>query len=192
MILAITAYGDPVLRKVAHDVTPDYFAENPIIQNMFDTMYNAHGVGLAAPQVGLDIRLFIVDTEPFSHDEDIPEKAREELKNFRKVFINPKMISEEGEEWSFNEGCLSIPDVRENVVRKRNITIEYFDENFVKHTESYNGLVARVIQHEYDHVEGILFTDKISSLRRKLNAKRLNNIMQGKTSPGYKMKFQKR
>lgn len=189
MILPIVAYGDSVLRKVAHDVTPEYFKDNNVIQDMFDTMYKAHGVGLAAPQVGLDIRLFIVDVSPFADDDDLPKQAQEELKNFKKVFINPTIIKEEGDEWAFNEGCLSIPDVREDVYRKRIVTIEYFDEKFQKFTETYNGLIARVIQHEYDHIEGILFTDRLSALKKRLISKRLNNIMMGKINPEYKMKF---
>ncbi|MCB9426873.1 MAG: peptide deformylase [Flavobacteriales bacterium] len=192
MVLPIIAYGDPVLRKVANDISKEYLEEkNTLLGDMFETMYNAHGVGLAAPQVGLDIRVFVVDTAPFAEDEDAPEKVRELLKGFKKVFINAKILKEEGDEWSFNEGCLSIPDVRENVTRRRVITIEYYDENFEKHTEVYDGLIARVIQHEYDHIEGVLFTDKISMLKRKLIAKRLSNIMIGKIKVDYKMKFPK-
>lgn len=189
MILPIVAYGDPVLRKIAEDISPEYIKDNPVIDNMFETMYKAHGVGLAAPQVGLAIRLFVIDTIPFSGDEDLSEEENNKLKSFKKVFINAKILKEEGEEWAFNEGCLSIPDVREDVFRKKDITIEYLDENFEKHTENFTGLIARVIQHEYDHIEGVLFTDKISSLKKKLNAKRLNNIMMGKIHPEYRMKF---
>ena len=156
---------------------------------MFETMKHAYGVGLAAPQIGLPIRLFVVDTNPFSEDEDLSEEERNFLATFSRAFINAKIIKEEGEEWAFNEGCLSIPGVREDVYRKPNITIEYYDENFEKRTEEFSGYAARVIQHEYDHIEGILFTDKISSLKKKLNAKRLQNIMEGKVFPDYKMKF---
>jgi peptide deformylase len=189
MILPIYGYGEPVLRKVGAEITPEYPKLTELLDNMFDTMYNACGVGLAAPQIGLAIRLFIVDTEPFGESEDISEEELEQLKTFKKVFINPKMIKEEGEEWGFNEGCLSIPDVREDVYRNEKITIEYFDENFTKKTEEFDGLIARVIQHEYDHIEGILFTDKISSLKKTLNKKRLQNIMDGKIRPDYKMKY---
>ena len=131
----------------------------------------------------------MVDCSPFGEDEDLPEEERKYLSTFRKVFINAKITNEEGEEWAFNEGCLSIPGVREDVYRKPNITIEYLDENFEKHTDVYSGYAARVIQHEYDHIEGVLFTDKLSSLKKKLNAKRLQNIMDAKVHPDYKMKF---
>jgi peptide deformylase len=189
MILPIVGYGDPVLRKVGAEVTKDYPNLNETIGSMYETMYNACGVGLAAPQVGLAIRLFIVDTEPFSDSDDISKEESEQLKGFKKTFINAKMIKEEGEEWGFNEGCLSIPDVREDVYRNEKITIEYYDENFEKKTEVFDGLIARVIQHEYDHIEGILFTDKISSLKKQLIKKKLQNIMEGKARPDYRMKF---
>ncbi len=189
MILPIVGYGDPVLRKECEDISSDYPELNQLILNMFDTMENAYGVGLAAPQIGLPIRLFIVDTIPFSEDEDLSEEERNKLKDFRKVFINARILSEEGEEWAFNEGCLSIPGVREDVYRKPVITIEYLDENFEKYTETLDGYAARVVQHEYDHIEGVLFTDKISSLRKKMNGKRLQNIMDGKVFPDYRMKF---
>ena len=189
MILPIVGYGDPVLRKVGTEVTKEYPNLNETIANMYETMYNASGVGLAAPQVGLPIRLFIVDTDPFSDSDDVTKEEAAQLKGFKKTFINAKMIKEEGEEWGFNEGCLSIPDVREDVYRNRNITIEYYDENFNKKTEEYDGLIARVIQHEYDHIEGVLFTDKISSLKKQLIKKKLQNIMEGKAHPDYRMKF---
>ena len=189
MILPIVGYGDPVLRKVCEDITSEHPNLQEIIANMYDTMYNAYGVGLAAPQVGLPIRLFVIDTEPFSDSEDLTKEEQEQLKGFKQTFINAKMLKEEGEEWGFNEGCLSIPDVREDVYRNETITIEFFDENFNKKTEVYNGLIARVIQHEYDHIEGILFTDKISSLKKTLIKKRLQNIMEGKIRADYKMKF---
>lgn len=189
MILPIVGYGDPVLRKVCDDITSEHPNLQDIIANMYDTMYNAYGVGLAAPQVGLPIRLFVIDTEPFSDSEDLTKEEQEQLKGFKQTFINAKMLKEEGEEWGFNEGCLSIPDVREDVYRNETITIEYFDENFNKKTEVYDGLIARVIQHEYDHIEGILFTDKISTLKRTLIKKKLQNIMDGKARPDYKMRF---
>ena len=189
MILPIVGYGDPVLRKVCEEITKDYTNLEETIATMYETMYNACGVGLAAPQVGLPIRLFVVDTDPFSDSDDISKEEAAALKGFKKTFINAKMLKEEGEEWSFNEGCLSIPDVREDVYRNPNITIAYYDENFNKKTEEYNGLIARVIQHEYDHIEGILFTDKISVFKKQLIKKKLQNIMEGKARPDYRMKL---
>ncbi|PKP16035.1 MAG: peptide deformylase [Bacteroidetes bacterium HGW-Bacteroidetes-23] len=189
MILPIVGYGDPVLRKVGAEISPEYPNLSELIANMYDTMYNAYGVGLAAPQIGLAIRLFIVDTVPFAESDDLSTEETEQLKSFKKTFINAKIVKEEGNEWGFNEGCLSIPEVREDVFRKERITIEYVDENFVKHSDVYDGLIARVIQHEYDHIEGILFTDKISSLKKTLIKKRLQNIIDGKIFPDYRMKF---
>lgn len=189
MIIPIYGYGESVLRKVAEPISPDYPNLKEFISNMYETMNNAYGVGLAAPQVGAAIRVFIVDTNPFSDSEDITNEEREQLKNFKKTFINAKIIKEEGEEWSFNEGCLSIPDVREDVFRKERITIEYCEEDFKMKTEVYDGLIARVIQHEYDHIEGILFTDRISTLKKTLIKRKLQNIMDGKAFPDYRMKF---
>jgi peptide deformylase len=189
MILPIVGYGDPVLRKVAVDINTDYADLKETISNMFETMYNANGVGLAAPQVGLSIRLFVIDTTPFGDDEELPAEEQKELSGFKRTFINAKILKEEGEIWGFNEGCLSIPDVREDVFRHEKITIEYYDEDFNVKTEEFDGLIARVIQHEYDHIEGILFTDLISSLKKKLIKKKLQNIMDGKTRPDYRMKF---
>ncbi|MCF6130042.1 peptide deformylase [Flavobacterium sp. AS60] len=189
MIIPIYGYGEPVLRQVGEEISPDYPNLKAIIDNMYDTMYNAFGVGLAAPQVGLPIRLFIVDTEPFSDNDNLTSEEQLQLKNFKRTFINAKMLLEDGEEWGFNEGCLSIPDVREDVYRNERITIEYCDENFNKKTEVFDGLIARVIQHEYDHIEGVLFTDKISTLKKTLIKKKLQNIMDGKAFPDYRMKF---
>ena len=189
MILPIYGYGDPVLRKIGVDISAEYPNLQEIIVNMYETMYNAYGVGLAAPQVGLAIRLFVIDTEPFSDSEDLTTEEQNQLKGFKQTFINAKMLKEEGEEWGFYEGCLSIPDVREDVYRQEKITIEFYDENFNKKTEVYDGLVARVIQHEYDHIEGILFTDKIAMLKKTLIKKKLQNIMDGKARPDYRMKF---
>lgn len=189
MILPIVGYGDPVLRKVGAEISLEYPNLSELIANMYDTMYNAYGVGLAAPQIGLAIRLFIVDTAPFAESDDLSTEEAEQLKSFKKTFINAKILKEEGNEWAFNEGCLSIPEVREDVFRKERITIEYVDENFIKHTDVYDGLIARVIQHEYDHIEGVLFTDKISSLKKTLIKKRLQNIIDGKIFPDYRMKF---
>ncbi len=189
MILPIVAYGDPVLRKVAKDINKDYPNLETLISNMWDTMYNAHGVGLAAPQIGLPIRLFLVDTSPFADDEELSETEQEQLKDFKKVFINAKIEEESGDDWNFNEGCLSIPDIREDVKRKPEIRITYLDEEFNSHTEVYDGLLARVIQHEYDHIQGILFTDKLSSLKKRLLKSRLDKISKGKISIDYKMRF---
>lgn len=189
MILPIVGYGDPVLRKVGEAVTADNPNLKETIANMYETMYNAHGVGLAAPQVGIAIRLFVIDTTPFSDDEDLQEEEQKHLEGFKKTFINAKIVKEEGEEWSFNEGCLSIPDVREDVYRKPTVTIEYCEEDFVMKTEVFDGLIARVIQHEYDHIEGILFTDKISSLKKRLIQGKLKNITEGKTFQEYRMRF---
>lgn len=189
MILPIVAIGDPVLKKKAVDITKDYPKFDVLLENMFETMYNAYGVGLAAPQIGLPIRLFLVDTAPFSEDEDLSEEEQNNLKDFKRVFINAKILKEEGEEWAFCEGCLSIPDVREDVFRKPKITIEYYDENFEKHTEVFDGLIARVIQHEYDHIQGVLFTDLLSSLKKRLIKGRLGNISKGKIDVDYRMRF---
>ncbi len=189
MILPIVAYGDPVLRKVAKDINKDYPNLEALISNMWDTMYNAHGVGLAAPQIGLPIRLFLVDTSPFADDDELSEEEQEQLEDFKKVFINAKIEQESGDDWNFNEGCLSIPEIREDVKRKPEIKITYLDENFNSHTEVYDGLLARVIQHEYDHIQGILFTDKLSSLKKRLLKSRLDKISKGKISIDYKMRF---
>jgi peptide deformylase len=194
MILPIVVYGDPVLRKMCTEIDRDYEGLEQLIADMFETMYRAKGVGLAAPQVGKPVRLFIVDMQPFSEDADEDEEEeyspqqKKMLKNFKKVFINARILEEEGAEWKFNEGCLSIPKIREDVSRKPEIEIEYYDENFKKHVETYDGIIARVIQHEYDHIEGRLFTDRISPFKRKMLAGKLNDISAGKTSPDYKIK----
>lgn len=189
MIVPIVGYGDPVLRKVGENISESYPNIKELIDTMYETMYNASGVGLAAPQIGLAIRLFVIDTEPFSDSDGLSSDEQNQLKGFKQTFINAKMILEEGEEWAFNEGCLSIPDVREDVIRNEKITIEYLDENFEKKVEVFDGMIARVVQHEYDHIEGILFTDKISSLKKTLIKKKLQNIMEGKARPDYRMKF---
>ncbi|TVZ55381.1 peptide deformylase [Lutibacter sp. Hel_I_33_5] len=191
MILPIVAYGDPILRKVGKEINADYPELKKLIANMKETMYKASGVGLAAPQIGKAIRLFIIDASPFADDEDLDEEERATLKDFNKVFINPKIIEEEGDEWAFSEGCLSIPDIREDVFRQNNVTLEYQDEEFKKHTLTLSGLAARVFQHEYDHIEGILFTDKLSSLKKRLLKKKLENISKGKINADYRMRFPK-
>ena len=191
MILPIIAYGDSVLRKKCIEIDKDYPDLDKLITNMRQTMNNAQGVGLAAPQINKAIRLFLVDTRPFAEDDELSEEERNILANFNKVFINAKIIKEEGDEWAFNEGCLSIPNIREDVNRKDTITIEYVDENFKPHKETLTGLPARVVQHEYDHIEGILFTDKLSSLKKKLLKKKLDKISKGKVNVDYRMKFPK-
>lgn len=180
MKLPIVAYGDPVLKKVCSDIDQTYPDLQELIGNMFETMYNASGVGLAAPQVNLPIRLFIVEI-----------KADEEEPAYKKVFINAQILEETGEPWAFNEGCLSIPDVREDVMRKPNVLIKYYDENWTLHEEMVSGFPARVIQHEYDHIEGKLFTDKLSLLRRQMLKGKLDNIAKGKVHTDYKMRFPK-
>jgi peptide deformylase len=189
MILPILGYGSPVLRKTAIAIDSNYLELPNLLDNMFETMDNAYGVGLAAPQIGLAIRLFIVDTTPFSNNEDLSEEERKQLNGFKKVFINARITKEEGEEWSFNEGCLSIPNVREDVSRPSIVHITYQDDQFNTYNEVYEGLIARVIQHEYDHIEGVLFTDKISTFKKAFIKKKLQNIMEGKVNADYKMKF---
>lgn len=189
MILPVVAYGDPVLKKKAKEITSEYPEFKKFMTDMWETMYNAHGVGLAAPQVGRSVRVFIVDASPFAQDEDQSPKQQKVLSEFKKAFINPVIIEETGEEWAFNEGCLSIPDVREDVYRKENVTIQYLDEDFNEHTETYTGLAARVIQHEYDHIEGVLFTDKLSSLKKRIIKGKLTNISKGKVNADYRMRF---
>ncbi len=185
MILPIVAYGSSILRNPCLDVDSSYKNLNVLIENMFETMYAASGVGLAAPQINRSIRLFIVDTTPFKDDET-PEHVV-----CKKVFINPKILSTSGDSWIFNEGCLSIPDVREDVKRLSDIVIEYFDDNFNKITEEFSGLNARVILHEFDHIEGILFVDKISPLRKQMIKGKLSDIMNGEFNAQYNIRVVK-
>lgn len=189
MILPVVAYGDPVLKKKAKDITAEYPNLDTLLENMYETMYGASGVGLAAPQIGLAVRIFLVDTEPFAGDDSFTEEEQKELEGFKKTFINAEILEEEGEEWAFSEGCLSIPGINEDVFRQPKVTIKYQDENFKEYTETYEGLIARVIQHEYDHIEGILFTDKLSSLKKRLIKGKLTNISKGKCSAEYRMRF---
>ena len=189
MILPIRAYGDPVLKKVAQDIEPGHPGLEQLIEDMFETMYAASGVGLAAPQVGHSIRLFIVDASPFAEDEDGDPAENAVLKDFKKVFINPYIVEEEGEEWTFEEGCLSIPNLREPVDRQPRIVLQYQDEQFNAHEETFDGFAARVIQHEHDHLDGILFTDHLPPLRRRLLKGKLRDISIGKTDAKYKMRF---
>ena len=190
MILLIVAYGDPVLKKEADEIDETYPDLAKLISDMFDTMYHAKGVGLAAPQIGKSIRLFIVDGSPFADEEDDePDPKAEGIEHFKKVFINPIIEEETGEKWAFQEGCLSIPKIRENVMRKEKVLITYYDENWEFHEETYDGYAARIIQHEYDHIEGILFTDHLSPLKKKMLTKRLQNITSGRIDIDYKMSF---
>ena len=189
MILPIVAYGDPVLRKVGKEITQDYPNLAELIENMKETMHGAKGVGLAAPQIGRGIRLFIIDASPFAENDDLEDEERAFLKEFKGIFINPQIIKEEGDEWPFSEGCLSIPNINEDVFREEKITIEYVDENFKPQEKTLDGLAARIFQHEYDHIEGILFTDKLSSLKKRLLKKKLENISKGKVDVAYRMKF---
>lgn len=189
MVLPIVAYGDPVLRKVGKNIDKDYPNLKELIANMYETMYNAYGVGLAAPQIGLPIRIFLVDTSPFAEDEVLTEEEQAQIKGFKQTFINAEILEETGDEWAFNEGCLSIPNVREDVFRKPTLKIRYQDENFETHEKEYDGLLARVIQHEYDHIEGILFTDKISTFKKRLIKGKLANISKGKINIDYRMRF---
>lgn len=190
MVLPIVAYGDPILKKEATEIERDYPKLDQLIENMFETMYEASGVGLAAPQIGKSIRLFIVDGSPFAEDEDEKEDPRAKgMADFKKVFINPIIEEESGDEWGFNEGCLSIPKIREEVFRKEKIVITYYDQNWELHEETYDGYAARIIQHEYDHIDGILFTDHLSILKKRLLTKKLQNISKGIVDVDYKMKF---
>ena len=184
MILPIIAFGSPVLRKKCDEISIDYLELDVLLENMWETMYESSGVGLAAPQINKSIRLFLVDTTPFMEEEET-DKA------IKKIFINAIILEEEGDEWTFNEGCLSIPEIREDIQRKPIITIKYQDENFDWHTDTFDGVTARIIQHEYDHIEGILFTDKISPLRKRMIKRKLENISKGNIEVSYRMKFPK-
>jgi peptide deformylase len=186
MVLPVYAYGNTVLREEGEELNPDYPGLQQFIDDMFETMYDSNGVGLAAQQVGKAIKLFIVDASPFAEDE-----GYEHLADFKKVFINPEIVEEDGYEWAFNEGCLSFPDLRFDVDRNERIRIKYLDRDFKPHDEVYDGISARIIQHEYDHVKGVLFIDRISGLKRKMLTKRLNLITKGMVKASYKMKFPK-
>jgi len=182
MVLPVYGLGHPVLRRETKELTPDYPGLHDLIENMWDTMYNAKGVGLAAPQVGVSLRLFLVDTEQ-TYPEDEMDKG------ICEVFINAEILERDGKPWSYEEGCLSIPEVRAKVERPEQIVIRYQDRNFEEFTEEFTGINARVIQHEYDHIEGVLFTDHISALKKRLLKRRLEKIKKGKMRPDYPMKF---
>lgn len=186
MILPIYTYGQPVLKQIGKEITPDYEGLTQLITDMWETMYQANGVGLAAPQIGLAIRLFIVDST------QIKEDMRKGEDGIKQVFINAHKIEESGKPWSYEEGCLSIPHVRGEVERPETIKIRYMDENFVEHEAIFTGINARVVQHEYDHIDGQLFTDKLKPLRKKMIQRRMMDIMAGKVRADYKLKFVKR
>lgn len=192
MILPIIAYGAPILRKVAQDIQKDYPDLDKFIEDMWETLYASNGVGLAAPQVNRDIRLFLVDSEVvFSNMEEGEENPYPDGPGIKRVFINARIIDFEGEPWSYNEGCLSIPKINEDVARPESVTIEYLDESFQPHTETFSGITARIIQHEYDHIEGKLFIDYLKPLKKKLLQRKLSDITKGKVQVNYKMQFPK-
>lgn len=192
MILPIVAYGTPVLRTVAKDIGPDYPNLAKLIDDMWETMYASNGVGLAAPQVNKDIRLFVVDSTRIFAEMDAKEKAEyPDAPGIKQVFINARIKELNGEEWSYNEGCLSIPKIREDVMREEEVVIEFVDEEFKPHTKTFNGITARVILHEYDHIEGKLFIDHLKPLKRKLLKGKLDDISKGKVKVDYKMSFPK-
>ncbi|MEQ8360963.1 MAG: peptide deformylase [Cytophagales bacterium] len=180
MIYPIVAYGDPVLKKRARDINKDELDLKQLVADMYETMYQAKGVGLAGPQIGKNLRIFVIDGEPMEEDE---------LIGFKQAFINPEIEDEFGDDWTFEEGCLSIPNIRENVDRPEMLKIKYYDENWNFHEEEYEGLKARIIQHEYDHIEGILFTDHLSGFKKRILKGKLNNISKGKVEVDYKMRF---
>lgn len=182
MILPIYAYGQPVLKKVGKEIDENYDGLEALLENMWETMYHAEGVGLAAPQIGRDIRLFLVDTVQVM-------KEGEEDQGIKIAFINAKVVSEEGELWSYEEGCLSIPNIRGDVMRPKSITLEWQDEQFNKHRQTFDGINARVIQHEYDHIEGLLFTEKLKPLKKKLIKRKLEAIRKGNAKSSYRLKF---
>lgn len=189
MILPIVAYGSKVLKTKAAEVDLNDPMLNPLIADLWDTMYGAHGVGLAAPQVGKSLRLFVVDASPFGEDEELDSKEAVFLKEFKQVFVNPTVLEETGAMWDFTEGCLSIPNIREDVSRKEQLTIHFWDKDLKEQTLTFSGLAARVVQHEYDHLEGILFTDKLSPFKKRLLKGKLTAISKGNISPEYKMRF---
>lgn len=182
MVLPVVAYGHPTLRKIAAEIDKDYPNLSEFIDDMFETMYASSGVGLAAPQVNKSIRIFVIDAAPMADDNP-------ELADFKKIFINPQIIEETGQVWSYNEGCLSLPDIREDIERKDTVRIQYFDMDFNFHDETYDGIVARIIQHEYDHLEGVLFIDRISPVRKMMLKRKLTDISKGNIDTNYKMIF---
>jgi peptide deformylase len=195
MILPIVAYGHPILRKVAHDIDADYPELFKLIEDMWETMYASNGVGLAAPQIGRDIRLFVMDSSQIFANMDVEEREEEnypDAPGIKQVFINAHIVEEHGDDWAYNEGCLSIPKIREDIYRSEQVTLEYLDEKFEKHTGTFNGISARIILHEYDHIDGKLFIDYLSPLKRKLLKRKLDDISKGNVKVDYKMSYAKK
>lgn len=195
MILPIVAYGHPVLREVAKDITPDYAGLPKLIEDMWETMYASNGVGLAAPQIGKSIRLFVMDSEQIFTNMDEEERAETrypDAPGIKQVFINAHILEEAGDDWAYNEGCLSIPKIREDIYRAEEVTLRYMDEHFTEHTKTFDGISARIILHEYDHIEGKLFIDYLSLLKRKLYKRKLDDISKGAVKVDYKMSFPKK
>ena len=192
MILPIVAYGSPVLRKVCDDITPDYENLGKLLDDMWETMYASNGVGLAAPQINKAIRLFVIDSKQIFDNQDEEEKGKyPDEPGVKRVFINAHIKEFDGDDWSYNEGCLSIPKIREDIMRPEEVILEYVDENFEPHTEKFIGITARIIQHEYDHIEGKLFIDYLKPLRKKMLQGKLNDISKGKLKLDYKMMYAK-
>jgi peptide deformylase len=192
MILPIVAYGSPILRKICADIDANHTDLDKLLANMWETMYNSNGVGLAAPQINSAIRLFMIDSEQiFTNKDDDEELDYPDTPGYKGVFINAKIIELSGAEWSYNEGCLSIPKIREDVYRHQNVTLQYQDENFTHHTKTFNGITARIILHEYDHIEGKLFIDYLKPLKKKLIKRKLDDITKGKINVDYRMIFNK-
>ena len=189
MTLPIYAYGHPILRQKTEEIDTNYPDLKSLVDSMWETMYNANGVGLAAPQIGLALRLFVVDASPFAADPELREEEQQQIKNFKHVFINPKITTFQGEEVDFNEGCLSIPDIRGEVTREDRISISYCDLDFNQHELELTGLASRVVQHEYDHIEGKLFTDKLSPFKRNILKSKLLQIEKGNITVDYPMEF---
>ena len=192
MILPIVAYGNPVLRKVGHDINENYPNLAKLIEDMWETMYASNGVGLAAPQIGKDIRLFVMDSAQIFANMDEEERKEEgypDSPGIKQVFINAHIVEELGDDWPYNEGCLSIPKIREDIYRAEEVTLEYLDANFKKHIKTFNGITGRIILHEYDHIDGKLFIDYLSPLKRKLLKRKLDDISKGNVKVDYKMSF---
>jgi peptide deformylase len=195
MTLPIVAYGHPVLRKVAQDIDKDYPALDQFISDMWETMYASNGVGLAAPQVGRDIRVFVMDSAQIFANQDEDEKKEDaypDAPGIKEVFINAHIVEEHGDDWAYNEGCLSIPKIREDIYRAEEVTLSYLDANFKPHTRTFNGITGRIILHEYDHIDGKLFIDHLSPLKRKLLKRKLDDISKGNIRVDYKMLFTKK
>jgi len=187
MTLPIVAYGAAVLRKVGEPINADYPNLTKLIEDMWETMYDSNGVGLAAPQINRAIRLFVMDSQQIFKNAEPEDATYPDAPGIKRVFINAEIIELSGNEWVYNEGCLSIPKIREDVLRHEKVTLKYMDENFVEHTDTFDGMTARVILHEYDHIEGKLFIDYIKPLRKKMLQGKLNDIHKGKVKVDYKM-----